>query len=476
MLFNEPPDSCGDGQVSGNEQCDQNDLDGQNCNSLGFSGGTLACSDFCTFDTSACCTDNTSYQCFGGDVYWYDSCGNLGEKKQECGLGDCLNLDANTAQCEQCECNAGACCDGCNYYDANHVCQQDAQSEYACPWGTDPGDDVGLHTRDRYCSGSSSSCNGSYGAWSNWAVADACSLDEVCAPGDSTCNPAPCVENDYYQCHNGDVYWYDSCDNLGAKKQECGAGACMNTSGQTAECEICECDVGVCCDGCNYRPANYVCDNDAQSEYACPWGTDPGDEVGLRTRDRYCSGASSSCTGSYSAWSGWSVADFCSNAEVCEPGDATCNPAPCAAADYWSPSFDSDIDNTGLQSDQSINVAIQMQVRETGSQLEFRVCKPGDVFQEDVKVAIYDAATNSQAGALVQQLSTAGQTCSAWVNMVNDAGYLEGEVFGGSWNLVSPSWVADQWPTWGGCAVNGQPWGTCWSGIDITLTRTCKGL
>jgi len=46
---------CGNGMARGDEQCDGGDLGGATCASLGFTGGgTLLCSDDCTFDTSNC--------------------------------------------------------------------------------------------------------------------------------------------------------------------------------------------------------------------------------------------------------------------------------------------------------------------------------------------------------------------------------------------------------------------------------------
>lgn len=45
---------CGNGVVDGSDQCESIDLDGQSCASLGFAGGTLACTAGCAFDTSAC--------------------------------------------------------------------------------------------------------------------------------------------------------------------------------------------------------------------------------------------------------------------------------------------------------------------------------------------------------------------------------------------------------------------------------------
>lgn len=45
---------CGDGVVSGSEQCDGSNLGGATCSVLGFTGGSLSCSSACTFITSSC--------------------------------------------------------------------------------------------------------------------------------------------------------------------------------------------------------------------------------------------------------------------------------------------------------------------------------------------------------------------------------------------------------------------------------------
>jgi hypothetical protein len=51
--------TCGDGNqtVDPGEQCDGNNLDGENCVSLGFDGGTLNCTSDCTFNTAGCTED-----------------------------------------------------------------------------------------------------------------------------------------------------------------------------------------------------------------------------------------------------------------------------------------------------------------------------------------------------------------------------------------------------------------------------------
>lgn len=52
---------CGDGYISGNEDCDGNDLGGINCEDIGpFQGGILMCNPDCTFDISNCYTQTCS--------------------------------------------------------------------------------------------------------------------------------------------------------------------------------------------------------------------------------------------------------------------------------------------------------------------------------------------------------------------------------------------------------------------------------
>jgi uncharacterized protein DUF1566 len=47
-------DPCGNGVINAGEDCDQSNLHGATCLSLGFKGGHLACGGGCVFDTSGC--------------------------------------------------------------------------------------------------------------------------------------------------------------------------------------------------------------------------------------------------------------------------------------------------------------------------------------------------------------------------------------------------------------------------------------
>ena len=94
-----------------------------------------------------------------------------------------------------------------------------------------------------------------------------------------------------------------------------------------------ECTSGPCCDTTTgtYRPSTYVCDDQYETDYGCPWGTSGGDDVGVRYKKRYCSGSSSSCTGTVSDWGSYSVYDYCSSDEYCTDNDQSCNTYQCTS-------------------------------------------------------------------------------------------------------------------------------------------------
>ena len=49
-----PASGCGNGIAEPDEDCDGRELASDTCDSFGFDGGTLACTDACAYDTTAC--------------------------------------------------------------------------------------------------------------------------------------------------------------------------------------------------------------------------------------------------------------------------------------------------------------------------------------------------------------------------------------------------------------------------------------
>ncbi|MBI1814979.1 MAG: hypothetical protein HYR72_08385 [Deltaproteobacteria bacterium] len=92
--------SCGDGLKNGSDQCDGGDLGGATCVSLGFSGGTLACSGSCVLDTSSCVAE----------------CGTCGNSVRE-GFESCDGADLGGASCESLGFVSGtlSCTTGCGF-------------------------------------------------------------------------------------------------------------------------------------------------------------------------------------------------------------------------------------------------------------------------------------------------------------------------------------------------------------------------
>ncbi|OGY89434.1 MAG: hypothetical protein A2927_03105 [Candidatus Komeilibacteria bacterium RIFCSPLOWO2_01_FULL_45_10] len=50
---------CGDGEMGGTEECDDDDFNGETCSSQGFTSGSLDCTDACELDTSGCRSGGT---------------------------------------------------------------------------------------------------------------------------------------------------------------------------------------------------------------------------------------------------------------------------------------------------------------------------------------------------------------------------------------------------------------------------------
>lgn len=111
--------SCGDGMQDAGEQCDGGDLAGYNCVTLGmgFTGGTLACADDCTFELSGCLA------CGNGAIDGAEDCDGVELGGNTCGsvgfvdgtLACAADCSFDTSGCNTCGngvADAGEACDG----------------------------------------------------------------------------------------------------------------------------------------------------------------------------------------------------------------------------------------------------------------------------------------------------------------------------------------------------------------------------
>lgn len=85
-----------------------------------------------------------------------------------------------------CRCETGACCDGCNFLGADTVCDESVDEETGCPWGEEPGSDVGRRVLRRYCPGESADCDGAE-VWTEWEIVEDCTIDQFCDPVTISC-------------------------------------------------------------------------------------------------------------------------------------------------------------------------------------------------------------------------------------------------------------------------------------------------
>lgn len=83
--------TCGNGSVDGGEACDGTIDNCVEIDPYQYASGKAVCLEDCTgWDTETCveidpCSSHYTYDCYDGDVYYYDSCGNLEDIKEECG-------------------------------------------------------------------------------------------------------------------------------------------------------------------------------------------------------------------------------------------------------------------------------------------------------------------------------------------------------------------------------------------------------
>ena len=142
--------ACGDSVVDGlqGEACDGSNLNGQDCESLGFSGGSLICGDDCRFDTAACqsvCGDNVvgpDEGCDDGNFSDGDGCSQTCEVEPGWNCTDdhpsiCSTICGDGMQrgeeeCDQDEFAAGGTCIEEGYWSGTLSCSEDCRAVSEC--------------------------------------------------------------------------------------------------------------------------------------------------------------------------------------------------------------------------------------------------------------------------------------------------------------------------------------------------------
>jgi hypothetical protein len=190
------------------------------------------------------------------------------------------------------DCTTGPCCSPLGAYRSHtYPCAVDAEREVGCPWGLACGQDLGVRTRDRLCTGVGTECNGEFGPWKEWTVLADC----------------------------GDT---ESCDAAG---ERCAAGGACG----------CDCAAGDCCDGCRFLAEGTECGAAPAVETRCA-GVACGSAVERREGPQRCTGMDAECTTEDVAWGAWGVQETCAPTAACveSAGSASCRDCPwgCDAA------------------------------------------------------------------------------------------------------------------------------------------------
>ena len=205
----------------------------------------------CVVESSCNCQDEDSFRCNDGDVYYYDSCDNIGNKKEECGesglIGSNFCKDGDvyrtykTVGCSGSSCTStdsdqkqNDCSNGCS----GGVCIECiANDSFRCNSGDvyyyDSCDNIGNKKEDCGESGLTGSnfckdgdvyrtyetvgCSGT-----SCTSTESDQKQSDCSNGCSGGVCIECIANDSFRCNSGDVYYYDSCGNIGEVKEDCG--------------------------------------------------------------------------------------------------------------------------------------------------------------------------------------------------------------------------------------------------------------
>ena len=240
-----PGTSCGNSSLDALEICDGTILDGQDCNSLGFAGGTLGCAADCLdFDTTQClgavCSDgvvDSPEQC-DGDNLDGQTCESLGFAggTLACNV-NCLGFD--TSGCSNCgnsSIDGGETCDGSaldgetcvsqGYGAGNLTCLADC-SDYDFSLCDPCGN--GVQETGETCDGSD-------------LAGSTCTSEGFLGGGTLDCS-ATCDAFDYSNCNacgDGTVQGDEVCDLTDLNGQTC-TSIGMGFSGGTLGCSV-DCD------------------------------------------------------------------------------------------------------------------------------------------------------------------------------------------------------------------------------------------
>ncbi len=206
------------------------------------------------------CNSHQYFACFDDDVYWYDSCDNREEKKEDCGENSCDAFGANYCKegdvyhqrtCYDKGCSEGSCFS--NPFEDEEMVEE-------CPYGCENGACITQCTQNSDCGTDgfvgdpTCSADDVYQDYRTYTCNNPGTKDSYCSHTDTLTLKEDCGE-DYCEawgsnyCKNDDVYRKRTCH-----KQGCATGSCFDTPSTEEElvktceygCSDSECIVPSC--------------------------------------------------------------------------------------------------------------------------------------------------------------------------------------------------------------------------------------
>lgn len=191
------------------------------------------------------CDSHASSQCSSGHPYWYDSCDDREERRDTCSGGEICRESGDSASCvcdddDELRCASGDIYwyDSCGNQGTRHTnCVGDEVCDAS---GGTPSCETTCTSQDeKRCDGGDAYWYDSCGNREDRF--DRCTAGEVCSGGACICE-----DEDSTTCFGGDVYWVDSCGFRGSRAEECTGGRVCDDGAGDPAC-VCEADDSTRC-------------------------------------------------------------------------------------------------------------------------------------------------------------------------------------------------------------------------------------
>ena len=249
---------CGNKVIEKGESCDGTALGGKTCSTQGFTGGTLACSSSCQFNTSGCTSPMTSV-CGNKTLESGEQCEGGTLNGQTCAS---LNFDGGTLGCSNCRFNTSACTNieedvcGNKSIESGEQCEVGTLNGESCLSLGYSGGNLGCSNRCKYntinCTISSTCGDARIDAGEqcdSWRLNRNSCVSLGYTGGTlkckSTCgfDVSGCTGPESAVCGNGTLEAGENCENNTLNSQTCGS---LGFDGGTLGCSNCKFNTNAC--------------------------------------------------------------------------------------------------------------------------------------------------------------------------------------------------------------------------------------